>query len=60
MGAAFDHEVSHEAEYAGIAATGRTVTSTGMAVSRFENGVIAEEWINRDDLGLLKQLDEGD
>ena len=51
---------THEAEYAGIAATGRSVTSTGMAVSRFENGVIAEEWINRDDLGLLKQLDERD
>ena len=51
---------THEAEYAGIAATGRTITSTGIAVSRFENGLIAEEWINRDDLGLLRQLDEGD
>ena len=51
---------THEAEYAGIAATGRAVRSTGMAVSRFENGVIAEEWINRDDLGLLRQLGERD
>ncbi|MCH7740897.1 MAG: ester cyclase, partial [Chloroflexi bacterium] len=47
---------THMAEYAGIPATGRSVTSTGMAISRLERGRIAEEWINRDDLGLLRQL----
>lgn len=47
---------THMAEYAGISATGRSVTSTGMAISRLERGRIAEEWINRDDLGLLRQL----
>ena len=47
---------THLAEYAGIAATGRSVSSTGIAISRIEDGRIAEEWINRDDLGLLRQL----
>ena len=47
---------THMAEYAGVCTTGRSVTSTGMAISRLERGRIAEEWINRDDLGLLRQL----
>ena len=47
---------THEGVYAGIAPTGRAVTSTGIGISRFEGGKIAEEWISRDDLGLLAQL----
>jgi predicted ester cyclase len=47
---------THEGVYAGIAPTGCAVESTGIAVSRFEGGKIAEEWISRDDLGLLAQL----
>lgn len=47
---------THEGVYAGIAPTGRSVLSTGVGVSRFEDGKIIEEWISRDDLGLLAQL----
>ena len=47
---------THSGDYAGVCATGRTVTSTGMAISRLREGKIVEEWINRDDLGLLRQL----
>ena len=47
---------THEGVYAGIEPTGRAVTSTGIGISRFEGGKIAEEWISRDDLGLLAQL----
>jgi steroid delta-isomerase-like uncharacterized protein len=47
---------THEGAYAGIAPTGRTIESTGIGISRFEGGKIAEEWISRDDLGLLAQL----
>ena len=49
---------THLGEYAGVAATGREVSSTGMAISRIEGGLIAEEWINRDDLGLLRFIRE--
>ena len=47
---------THEGVYADIAPTGRAVESTGVGISRFEGGKIAEEWISRDDLGLLAQL----
>ena len=47
---------THKGEWMGIAPTGVQVTSTGMALSRFEAGKIAEEWIHRDDLGLMRQL----
>ena len=47
---------THEGEWMGIAPTGVKVVNTGMALSRFEAGVIAEEWIQRDDIGLLQQL----
>ena len=47
---------THLGGYAGISATGRSVSNTGMAISRFEGGKIVEEWINRDDLGVLRQL----
>ena len=47
---------THEGVYAGIPPTGRRVTSSGIGISRFEGGKIAEEWISRDDLGLLAQL----
>ena len=36
--------------------TGVSVTSTGIAISRIEGGLIAEEWVQRDDLGLLRQI----
>ncbi len=50
---------THEGEFMGVAPTGAKVESTGMALSRFEDGKIAEEWIHRDDLGLMRQLGVG-
>lgn len=47
---------THKGEYAGIAATGKHVTWTGMSVYRITNGKIAEMWVNQDDVGLLRQL----
>ena len=40
----------------GIPATGRSVTTSGTAIFRFEDGAVAEEWTSGDTLGLLKQL----
>jgi steroid delta-isomerase-like uncharacterized protein len=40
----------------GIPATGRRVQISGMALFRFEDGAIAEEWTSGDTLGLMRQL----
>ena len=47
---------THEGEFFGIAPTGRQVEFQAMAVYRLEGGLIAEEWIEIDRLGLLAQL----
>jgi predicted ester cyclase len=56
--------LTHEAEFKdsiftpfGIhEAAGQKVTWSAMALFRFEGGRIAEEWVQRDELGLLRQL----
>ncbi|HXF61522.1 MAG TPA: ester cyclase [Caldilineaceae bacterium] len=47
---------THRGELMGIAPTGKRVTVTGIAISRIENGKIAESWNNFDALGQLQQL----
>ncbi|UXI65776.1 ester cyclase [Tahibacter amnicola] len=40
----------------GITATGKRVQISGIAIFRFKDGAIAEEWTSADALGLRKQL----
>ena len=47
---------THLGELDGIAPTGRRVDCTGIVVSRIEEGRIAEDWANFDDLGMMQQL----
>lgn len=47
---------THLGEWMDVPPTGVSVNSTGVAISRMENGLIAEEWVQRDDLGLLRQI----
>ena len=47
---------THTGEIAGISATGKDVTVTGLTISRLEGGLIAEEWTTWDTLGMLVQL----
>lgn len=42
--------------YLGLAPTGRTVTWTGTQIDRFEDGRIAETWVNWDMYGMFDQL----
>jgi predicted ester cyclase len=42
--------------YLGLAPTGRTVTWTGTQIDRFEDGRIAESWVNWDMYGMFDQL----
>jgi steroid delta-isomerase-like uncharacterized protein len=52
----FTLTATHTGPLLGIPATGKRVAVTGTLISRVADGKVAEEWINRDDLGLLQQL----
>ena len=47
---------THQGEFLGVPATGKSGTCTGINITRFENGMIVEEWQNLDLLGVLQQL----
>jgi predicted ester cyclase len=47
---------THTGEFAGLAATGKQATVTGITLSRFENGMLVEDHSNWDTLGMLIQL----
>jgi len=47
---------THQGELFGIPATGKTVEITATVFYRVEDGRLAEGWINRDDVGLMRQL----
>ena len=43
-------------DYEGLAPTGKEVTWTGVQIDRFENGKIAESWVDWDKFSLFVQL----
>lgn len=47
---------THTGAFAGVAATGRSVTFTSTAVLRITDGLIAEAWDQVDVAGLMAQL----
>jgi len=47
---------THKGELAGIPATGKSATVTGMGVDRIVNGKIVESWGIFDQFGMLQQL----
>lgn len=47
---------THNGDLPGIPATGRNSTVTGISIDRFENGKVAESWINWDTLGMLRNI----
>ena len=48
---------THEGPWMDIAPTGSKIINTGIAISRILNGKIAEEWIQRDEVGLRRQIE---
>lgn len=46
----------HTSELMGAAPTGKTIKFTGVVISRFVDGKIAEEWAEFDALSFLQQL----
>jgi steroid delta-isomerase-like uncharacterized protein len=47
---------THQGVLQGIAPTNREVAANGIAIYRFADGRVVEEWMNTDQLGILKQL----
>jgi steroid delta-isomerase-like uncharacterized protein len=47
---------THQGELFGIPPTGNKVDVTATVFYRVENGRLAEGWISRDDVGLMRQL----
>jgi steroid delta-isomerase-like uncharacterized protein len=47
---------THEGDYLGTPATGRTISYVSHEFYRVDDGLIAEEWICSDTAGLLRQI----
>lgn len=47
---------THQGEFMGVPATGRTVTVSFIDIWRVEDGKFAENWVQMDILGLMQQL----
>lgn len=47
---------THRGEFQGIAPTGREIVVTGITISRFADGKIAESWVGFDTQDLIRQL----
>jgi steroid delta-isomerase-like uncharacterized protein len=44
------------AELFGIPASGKSMDVTGISVLRLSNGIIVEDWVAEDSLGMMKQI----
>lgn len=47
---------THQGDFAGVPATGKSVNVTAINVQRVANGQIQETWLDWDALGLMQQL----
>ena len=47
---------AHENDLPGIEATGNELDVTATVTHRVEDGMLAEKWSNKDELGLMRQL----
>lgn len=46
----------HAGDMLGVPATGRPLKIAGITIERFEDGLIVEDWVAWDALGLMRQL----
>lgn len=47
---------THQGDFHGVSATGKSIEVRGMQIGRFDNGKMVERWGSSDELGILKQL----
>jgi steroid delta-isomerase-like uncharacterized protein len=56
MAVRFTATGTHQGEFAGIPATGKSVSIGGIDIFRFENNKLVEHWGYGDQVGLMQQL----
>ena len=56
VGAYYYFEGTHQGDLMGIPPTGKKIRVTGAALYRIEDGKIAEEWHEQDNLGMMQQV----
>jgi steroid delta-isomerase-like uncharacterized protein len=47
---------THQGDFRGFPASGKTVTNTAIAIYQFKDDQIAQSWLQTDQLGFLKQM----
>ena len=47
---------THQGDFLGVTATGKSIEVRGMQIGRFEDGKMVERWGSSDELGILKQI----
>ena len=47
---------THTGPFRGIPPTGKSITQTGIAITRMRDSQMVENWNETDDLGMLQQL----
>jgi len=52
----FTSRATHQGDLMGIPATGKPMTTTTITILRFAHGKIAEDWVETDMLGMMRQL----
>ncbi len=50
---------TRKGELFGVSPSNRLVTFTATGIYRFENGLLAEDWVEYDALGILNQISSG-
>ncbi len=56
VGAYFIESGTHQGNFMGIAATGKSVSFEEMGLFKFENGKVTISWFEMDMIGLMQQL----
>lgn len=51
------HSGTHAGNFMGLPPTGKHITQTSIHIFRVIDGKITDHWANRDDLGLMQQLE---
>lgn len=47
---------THQGDFAGIPATGQSITARGVEIVKFRDGKLIERWGSSDEMGIMKQL----
>ena len=47
---------THQADFQGVPATGKSVNVNAIIIFRMENGKVAESWLSAEYMGLMQQL----